>query len=161
MCARVVLAADFRDFIDALIVHEVEFVLVGAYAVGWHGVVRATGDIDFLYEQTTTNVDALCRALADFGAPDRLMDRAFLLSAEAISQIGNEPLRIDLLSAISGVTYGEVRKGAVAIEIEGRPLLVIGIEELRRNKSAAGRPKDRDDLRRLDQIHHSGARPTA
>ena len=65
------LAQDFRDCIDAMNRRKVSFVLVGGYAVGMHGVVRATGDVDFLYEQTPGNVDALCKALRDFGAPDR------------------------------------------------------------------------------------------
>jgi hypothetical protein len=135
-----------------MIARKVNFVLVGAYAVGWHGVVRATGDIDFLYEQTKRNVAALCLALHDFGAPEHLIDAQFLLSQDAVTQIGLEPLRIDLLAAISGVTFGEVHRGAERIELEGRPLLVIGIKELRLNKAATGRTKDRDDLRRLDAV---------
>ena len=69
------LSDDFRDCIDALNEHEVSFVLVGGYAVGYHGVVRATGDIEFLYEQTPENVERLCTALQDFGAPEHLIDR--------------------------------------------------------------------------------------
>ena len=146
------LADDFRDCIDALIGYQVNFVLVGAYAVGWHGVVRATGDIDFLYEQSRRNVAALCHALRAFGAPEHLIDETFLLSHNAITQIGLAPLRIDLIGAISGVTFEEVSRGAIPIELEGRSLRVIGLEELRRNKAATGRTKDRDDLRRLDAI---------
>ncbi|MEO8622971.1 MAG: nucleotidyl transferase AbiEii/AbiGii toxin family protein [bacterium] len=146
------LADDFRDCIDALNGRKVNFVLVGAYALGWHGVVRATGDIDFLYEQTKRNVAALCVALSDFGAPPHLIDEEFLLSPNAITQIGLEPLRIDLLAAISGVTFDEVRRGAIEVEVEGRSLLVIGMNELRRNKGATGRAKDREDLRRLDAL---------
>jgi len=60
---------DFLDFIVCLSTYRVKVVLVGAHALGVHGVVRATGDIDFLYEPTPANVEALCSALADFGAP--------------------------------------------------------------------------------------------
>lgn len=143
------LADDFRDCIACLNAHQVHFVLVGGYAVGWHGVVRATGDIDFLYEQTEDNVRRLCDALQDFGAPEHVIDPEFLLSPDAVTQIGLEPFRIDLLAAITGVTFDEVRAGAVEIELEGQRLLVIGINELRANKRATGRAKDRDDLRRL------------
>lgn len=114
--------------------------------------MRATGDIDFLYKQTTRNVVALCMALRDFGAPEHLVDEEFLLSPNASTQIGLEPLRIDLLSAITGVTFEEVRQGAVTVDMDGRSLLVIGMNELRRNKAATGRTKDRDDLRRLDAV---------
>ena len=68
------LADDFRDCIEYLNARRVVFVLVGGYAVGWHGVVRATGDIDFLYEQKVENVARLCAGLRDFGAPERLID---------------------------------------------------------------------------------------
>ena len=144
-----VLAVDFRDCIECLNAHGVVFVLVGGYAVGWHGVVRATGDIDFLYEQTPRNVARLCDALREFGAPERFIDPAFLLSREAVTQIGHEPLRIDLLAAISGVTFGAVLRGAELIDLEDQHVLVIGLKELRANKAASGRPKDRMDLRRL------------
>ncbi len=143
------LAPDFRDCIEILNAHHVEFVLVGGFAVGWHGVVRATGDIDFLYEQSAGNVERLCAALHEFGAPEPLVDAHFLLSPNAVTQIGNPPLRIDLLSAISGVSFQEVRTGAVEADVGGSRLLIIGLAELRRNKEASGRPKDRQDLRRL------------
>ncbi len=143
------LADDFRDCIAFLNTREVVFVLVGGFAVGWHGVVRATGDIDFLYEQDPENVARLCKALEDFGAPKQFIDPAFLLSANAVTQIGNPPLRIDLLSAISGVAFEAVRAGAIATELAGERLLIIGLAELLVNKRATGRAKDKDDVRRL------------
>lgn len=143
------LADDFRDCIECLNDHDVSFVLVGGYAVGWHGVIRATGDIDFLYEQTEDNVDRLCAALRDFGAPEQLVDTGFLLTPDAVTQIGIPPLRIDFLAAITGVSYDAVRAGAETVELDGLRLLVIGLPELRVNKRATGRAKDRDDLRRL------------
>lgn len=143
------LAGDFRDFIEVLNAHNVVFILVGGFAVGWHGVVRATGDIDFLYEQSPQNVTRLCAALEEFGAPKQLIDAEFLLSPEAVTQIGNEPFRIDLLASISGVSFETVRAGAVETEIGGERLLIIGLEELRVNKRATGRAKDKEDVRRL------------
>ena len=143
------LADDFRDFVEAMNRNAVRFVLVGGYAVGFHGVVRATGDIDFLYEQTGANIDRLCTALREFGAPDRLIDRNFFLLLDAVTQIGIEPFRIDLLASISGVSFGEVRAGAIQVMLDGQSLLVIGLDELRRNKAATGRTKDKQDLRGL------------
>lgn len=143
------LADDFRDFIECLNAHAVVFVLVGGYAMGWHGVVRATGDIDFLYQRTKENVERLCAALREFGAPEDFIDPEFLLSSNAVTQIGNEPLRIDLLGDITGVTFADVHAGADEIELNGNHLLVIGIEGLRANKAATHRAKDKDDLRRL------------
>lgn len=129
--------------------HHVVFILVGGFAVGWHGVVRATGDINFLYEQSPKNVTRLCAALVEFGAPNHLIDTEFLLSPDAVTQLGNEPLRIDLLASISGVSFETVREGAVETDIGGQRLLIIGLDELCANKRATGRAKDKEDLRRL------------
>lgn len=155
------LADDFRDFIELLNAHQVVFVLVGGYAVGWHGVVRATGDIDFLYEQTAENVARLCMALRDFGAPDILIDADFLMSPDAVTQIGVQPRRIDLLASITGVSFAHVRAGAEEIQLDGQRLLVIGIDELRTNKGATRRAKDRDDLRRLREAPAATAKKPA
>lgn len=125
------------------------FVLVGGYAVGWHGVVRATGDIDFLYQCTGENVGRPCDALREFGAPESLIDPEFMVSPGAVTQIGRAPLRIDLLASISGVSFEQVLAGANATAIDGEPLLVIGLEELLANKRSTGRAKDADDVRRL------------
>lgn len=146
------LGADFRDCIQCLNVYAVSFVLVGGYAVGWHGVIRATGDIDFFYERSRANVARLCAALRDFGAPERLIDPTFLSSPDAVTQMGVPPIRIDLLATISGVSFDAVRDGAETVELAGLRLLVIGLRELRINKRASGRAKDRDDLRRLRAV---------
>lgn len=78
---------------------------------------HSRGDIDFLYEQSTKNVRRLCAALREFGARERLIDADFLLSQNAVTQIGNQPLRIDLLSSISGVSFEEARAGAVETDV--------------------------------------------
>ena len=146
------LADDFRDCIACLNEHQVSFVVVGGYAVGWHGAPRATGDIDFLYEQTKGNVARLCLALRQFGAPERLIDHKFFLPSGAVTQMGVPPLRIDLLASVTGVTFDAIRAGAVAVELAGLRLLVIGLAELRKNKRSTGRAKDREDLRRLRSV---------
>ena len=152
------LADDFRDCIECLNARRVVFVLVGGYAVGWHGVVRATGAIDFLYEQKADNVARLCAAVRDFGAPEHLIDPKFLMSPNAVTQIGRAPLRIDLLAAITGVAFDEVRAGADEVELDGQRLFIIGINELRTNKRATGRAKDKEDLRRLDAVPRAAGR---
>ena len=142
-------SSDFRDFIDVLRKHDVDAVLVGGYALGVHGVIRATGDIDFLYRRTKRNVDRLIAAMQEFGAPAEVVDAERLMAADSVAQFGEPPHRIDLLSGIDGVTYSEVSAGAVAAKVGGRTLRVIGLAELLKNKAAAGRDKDEDDLRRL------------
>lgn len=146
------LSPDFVDFIACLDERKVDFVLVGAYALGVHGVIRATGDLDVLYRRSRANVQRLCAAMLEFGAPAEIIDETVLLTQDIVTQFGQPPYRIDLLSAIDGVTFAEVWKGAVAVAIAQHQVRVIGLHELRKNKRASGRKKDKDDLRRLDSL---------
>jgi predicted nucleotidyltransferase len=145
------LAQDFMDFIASLNAHNVDFVLVGGYAVAVYGVLRATGDIDFLFRPTKDNVKRLVAAMADFGAPGACMDERALLHPDLMTAFGQEPFRIDLLNSISGVTFQEVWNGASEIQLQGERVLVIGKVELIANKRASGRPKDLQDLRTLEK----------
>lgn len=156
---RGTLSPDFLDFIVALIDNKVDFVLIGGYALAVHGVVRATGDIDFLYRSTAGNVRRLCVALREFGAPENIIDEAALLLPDTVTQFGQQPQRIDLLNAIDGVTFKEVWKGSERTDIEGNSVRVIGRAEMERNKAATGRKKDRDDIRALKAKGGSTKRP--
>ena len=147
----VALAPDFRDCLAVLSEHHVVFIIVGGYALGWHGLVRATGDLDLLYECTRENVDRLCKALKDFGAPRHLVDPTFLNRSSAVTQIGDPPLRIELLASISGVSFARAHAGSIEAHIDESTVRVIGLRELRRNKTATGRDKDKGDLRRLTE----------
>ena len=141
--------ADFVEFISILNQHQVHFLLVGGYALGIHGYVRATGDIDFLYERTASNITRLCAALTQFGAPPTVIDHAALLDPNAVTFFGVPPLRIDLLSSISGVESEDAFASAVDAVLEGQLLRVIGRRALELNKLASGRDKDLSDLRAL------------
>jgi len=144
------LSPDFLDFIAGLNEQKVDFVLVGGYALGVHGVVRATGDIDFLYRRTKKNVRQLSIAMLDFGAPEEVVDEEALMTPDIVTQFGQPPYRIDLLNAIDGVTFDQVWKGAKVTSIDGYRVRVIGLTELKENKAATGREKDKDDIRRLN-----------
>ncbi len=143
--------ADFLDFIAEMNAQRVDYVLVGGYAVGVHGVVRATADIDFLYRATPSNVAHLCRALIEFGAPEVIVNPEDLLKPDMVSAFGAPPYRIDLLSSITGVSFDAVWTGSMLVDIAGQPVRVIGLAELRKNKAATGRTKDREDLRLLPE----------
>ena len=146
------LSPDFLDFIACLDDQGVDFVLVGAYALGVHGVVRATGDLDILYRRSRANVRRLLAAMQEFGAPSEVIDEAALLTPDIVTQFGEPPFRIDLLNAIDGVTFAEVWRGAVAVAIAQHQVPVIGLDALKKNKRATGRKKDRDDLQQLDSL---------
>lgn len=141
--------ADFVDFIHALNTSKVEYLLVGGYAVGMYGFVRATTDIDFFYKRTPKNVSRLIAALQAFGAPDNVIDAKHLEAADKVTMFGAPPTRIDLVSSISGVDFETARLDAVHVDVAGNTLPVIGLASLRMNKEASRRKKDRDDLKML------------
>jgi hypothetical protein len=145
-----VLHADFLDFIAGLNEHDVDYVLIGGYALAFHGVIRATGDIDFLYRATRANVRRLCAALEEFGAPPVVIDETALMMPGVVTQFGHPPHRIDLLSGIDGVTFQQVWKGAAHVVLGDRRFRVIGRAELLANKSATGRKQDEADARTLN-----------
>jgi hypothetical protein len=122
---------------------------VGGYALGVHGVIRATVDIDFMYRRTKKNVKRLIGAMMQFGAPANVIDEEALMKAGIVTQFGKPPQRIDLLNEIDGVTFPQVWKGATTARIGGQKVSVIGLNELRRNKGATGRKRDEEDLRQL------------
>lgn len=158
--SNVTLAPDFIDFVAVLNEHGVVCVLVGGYAVGVHGVVRATGDIDFLYERSQANVRRLCAAMAAFGAPATVIDTTALLAPGTITAFGSPPFRIDLLNEIDGVSFDDVWRGSIRTDLGGQPVRVIGLAELRANKAASGRTKDREDLAKLPAVEKSSPKPT-
>jgi hypothetical protein len=146
---------DIRDFLTCLRRHSVDFMIVGGEAVIFHGYPRVTGDVDILYRLTPDNTRRLYAALNDFwsGNVPGIKSSSSLNHDGMIVQFGVPPNRIDLINRIDGVSFDEASGGALTVILEGMaPPTVcrfIGIEELIRNKIAAGRPKDLDDVRFL------------
>ncbi len=142
---------DFRDLLVLFADGGVEFVVVGAYALSFHGAPRASGDIDLFVRAELTNADRVFGALARFGAP---LASVGVTSADfarpgSVYQIGLPPRRIDILTQISGVTFDEAWSSRTSGEVDGRTISFIGREALLKNKEAAGRPKDLADAARL------------
>ncbi len=144
------LSPDFKEFVELLNAHGVEYLVVGAFAVARYGVVRNTGDIDIWVRQTVDNTTRLVRVLAEFGLASLGYAVADFMEADIIVQIGVAPFRIDLLTAIDGVTFAECYPSRQNSVLDGVPVAVISIHDLRRNKASTGRAKDQEDLRLLD-----------
>ena len=141
---------DFKEFIELLNVNAVEYLVVGAFAVARYGVVRNTGDIDVWVNQTPKNVTRLVSVLAAFGVASLGHTVADFMEPGTIVQIGVSPIRIDLLTAIDGVGFDECYPKRETSVLDGVPVAVISIHDLRRNKASTGRAKDDEDLRLLD-----------
>ena len=129
----------------------VEFLLVGAYAMAAHGHPRATGDLDIWVRANADNAVKVLVALSRFGAPLHDLTIEDLSTPGIIFQIGVEPSRIDILTEISGVIFSDAWKGKISIEMNGCSMSVIGLEDLIKNKRAAGRAKDIADVETLER----------
>jgi predicted nucleotidyltransferase len=146
---------DFLDIFVLLRKHGVRFLIVGAEAVIYHGYARLTGDIDLFYEPSLKNRRALFAALREFwsGEVPGIGSVQDLARKGMIIQFGYPPNRIDLLNAISGVTFNEAWKGRISenLRVRGQTIAVcyIGLAALIKNKKAVGRPKDLEDLKYL------------
>ena len=147
-----ILNKDYRDMVECLQGEGVEFMLVGGYAVALHGWPRMTFDIDFWIMANPQNAAAVLRTLKAFGAPLMDLKEEDFHRPGIVFQIGTEPQRIDILSAISGVAYEDAVSRAVRMEVDGLSLKVIALDDLIANKRASGRPKDIVDAMTLEKM---------
>ena len=130
---------DFLDLLRALLAADARFMIVGAYAVGVHGRPRATKDLDVWVEATSSNAPRVMAALREFGAPLMGLTEPHLEQPGMGLQIGVEPGRIDVLTAISGVRFEDAWPAAVQADFApGVRCHVIGLNQLLQNKRAAG-----------------------
>ena len=140
---------DIREFIELCLSRKVEFLLIGGYALAFHGAPRFTEDIDLMVLVSPENADKLHSVLVDFGFGDAGITREDFLDADQVIQLGHAPNRIDILTGISGVTWQEAWASRTSADLDGLEIQVIGKTELIQNKQATGRPQDIADIARL------------
>lgn len=140
------LAPDFDEFCALLSAHEVEYVIVGAHALAFHGAPRFTGDLDILVRPSEENGRRVLAAIATFGFPTAPMAPADFVEGRKIIEMGVAPVQIHVMSTIDGVTWDEVWASREAGPFGGRTVSFIGRDAFLRNKRAAGRPKDLADI---------------
>jgi hypothetical protein len=144
---------DFRDIVLTFADLGVEFVIVGAYALAFHGAPRASGDIDLLVRPSAENGQRVFEALQRFGTPlsEHGVAAGDFARPGTVYQIGLPPRRIDVLTEISGLTFDEVWSTRIPAQVDGRTIHIIARSEFIKNKTAAGRPKDLADVARLSR----------
>ncbi len=148
------LCPDFQDMLLALSSSKAEFLIVGGYAVAWHGHARSTGDIDLLVRPSAENAPRVFEALVRFGAPVTAagLTVADFTKKDLVYQIGRVPRRIDILTEISGVEFDVAWQHRIETEWRGLNIGMIGFDDLLVNKLASGRPKDLADARELERL---------
>jgi hypothetical protein len=143
------LQKDIREFVALLLSRKVEFLLVGGYALAFHGAARFTEDIDFLVLVSPENAGKLADLIEEFGFGELGLSKQDFLDPDQVIQLGRAPHRIDLLTGISGVGWDEAWASRIEVDFDGFVIPVIGKAALEANKQATGRPQDLADLARL------------
>ena len=137
---------NFADFLKSLNARCVEYLVVGGYAVGYHGFVRATGDLDVFFRPSPANVEKLLAAFKDFGLDVPELTTAVFTEPGRIVRIGVPPVRLEVMNSISGVSFDDCFGKRIEETIAGIRVCFIDRESLLKNKRAAGRPKDLADV---------------
>ena len=142
---------DFRDLLELFNKHEVDYIIVGAYALGLHGVPRYTGDLDVFVQPNPTNARNIVRALNDFGFESVGLTEADFEEAGRVIQLGFPPVRVDIVTSITGVSWEQARSGRVQGQFGDVSAHYLGRDDLIANKRALGRKKDLADLEALGE----------
>ncbi len=147
--ATIHLPPDFKEFFQLLNSHKVLYLVIGGYAVAYHGYPRATGDIDIWIATNTDNAKKTVQAIKEFGFADPAISEEIFLKEEQVIRMGVPPLRIELLTTISGVDFKSCYANRIDETIDEVKISFIDLEHLKQNKKASGRHIDLNDLERL------------
>lgn len=145
--ATIQLPPDFKEFLRLLTSNAVEYLVIGGYAVNYYGYARATADLDIWIGVAPGNAEAVADAVRKFGFSDA--KASTFLQPGKIIRMGVPPIRLEILTSISGVEFAECYPRRQQVEIDGVAVNLIQIEDLKRNKRASGRLKDLADIERL------------
>lgn len=140
---------DFSEFLKSLSDHHVEYLLVGGFAVALHGYPRATADMDIWMAQRRDNAIRVVECLTAFGFEAPNVTPELFDNPDLVLRMGVAPLRIEILTNIDGVNFDECAARADVHMVDGTPVPVISLSDLKINKRASGRSKDLDDLEHL------------
>ena len=146
------LTPDFKEFAALLNSNQVEYLVVGGYALAAHGHPRYTGDLDFWIGTAADNADRVLAALTQFGFGSLGIRREDLTEPGQVIQMGFPPARIDLLTSIDGVSFTPCFQRRLVVDVDGLQLGFIALDDFKTNKKAVGRHRDLADLEMLDSI---------
>jgi hypothetical protein len=146
------LSKDLREFVQLLVAHRVEFVIVGAYARALYGRPRYTKDIDVFVRSSKENAEKLAALIHAFGFSSLCLTASDFYDPDLVVHLGHEPNRIDISTKISGVSFDQVWANRVPAELDGVPVAFISRDDFLINKRASGRLQDLADAEDVEQI---------
>ena len=147
--ATIQLPPDFKEFLQLLNAHNVKYLLIGGYAVGYHGYPRATVDMDIWIAIHPQNAQKVVAVLQEFGFDLPELNEELFLQKDKIIRMGVPPMRLEILTSISGVEFDACYENRIEDELDGVKINLIALDDLKRNKLASGRYKDLNDLENL------------
>jgi hypothetical protein len=142
---------DFRDLLELLNVHKVDYLVVGAYALAFHGAPRYTGDMDIYVNPNPANAQRVMAALIDFGFGSVELSATDFQTEDRVVQLGFPPVRVDIVTSITGVSWEEAASGRIEGKYGDVLVYYIGRQQFISNKRALGRKKDLADLEALGE----------
>jgi predicted nucleotidyltransferase len=151
MSSRIKFEKDFLEFISLCNKHKVEYLVIGGYAVAIHGYPRYTKDIDVSIQISVKNAEAMIEVMKEFGFASLNLTSEDFTKVGGFIQLGYEPLRIDIVNDLDGVSFEKALKNKTVVEYEGVSINFIGYEDLIKNKQYAGRSQDIVDIEKLKE----------
>ncbi|MBI5815113.1 MAG: nucleotidyltransferase [Nitrospinae bacterium] len=143
--------ADFKELLKSFNAHNVEYMIVGGYALAFHGAPRFTGDLDIFIKPSFDNARRIVAALAEFGFGSMGLAEDDFAKEDSVVQLGVPPVRVDIISSITGVTWPDAFAGKVEGSYGDIPINFIGREQFIANKRAIGRKRDMADIEALGE----------
>ena len=140
---------DFKEFLKLINLHEVKYLLIGGYAVGYYGYPRPTGDMDVWVTISSENAHRIKVALLDFGFSNEDISDSLFLEKDRVIRMGVPPMRIEIVTGISGVSFDECYAKRITAIIDEIEINIIALDDLKSYKKASGRLKDLTDLEYL------------
>jgi hypothetical protein len=142
---------DFRDLLGLFNKHKVDYIIVGAYALGFHGTPRYTGDLDLFVKPDPVNAREVMQALNEFGFGDVGLTAADFEEEGKIVQLGFPPVRVDIMTSITGVSWEKARSGRQKGRFGDLAVYFISRDDFIANKRALGRKRDIADLEAIGE----------
>ncbi|HUS71809.1 MAG TPA: nucleotidyl transferase AbiEii/AbiGii toxin family protein [Sedimentisphaerales bacterium] len=142
---------DFKELLKLFNAHKVEYLIVGGYALAFHGAPRFTGDIDIFVKPEAENAKRILAALAEFGLGSLDLSETDFTSGDNVIQLGVPPVRVDIMTSITAVDWQQAESGKVEGNYGDTQVYFIGKDDFVSNKRALGRKRDLADLEALEQ----------
>jgi hypothetical protein len=143
---------EFEKLLALFNAHKVEYVVVGGYALAFHGAPRVTGALDLLVKPERPNAERILAALDEFDFASMQLTRADFMMPNNLVQLGEPPVQVDIMTTLTGVSWEHAAAGKVPTQYGATPIYVVSRDDFIANKRALGRKRDLADLEAIGEV---------